>query len=391
MDTKGLLLCVLLSSLLSNSANAQSSNTLRNVRGGADEAAALSHSKFATPIILHVDSDGFSQAQRLTAMNGVDNEPTYGAIYKATSYSPCYSQRNYSGPPHLNADIVNYSGKASYNGIVSYTYNDYTMNPVRSRWLYDNRFFQVETRNIRYPNASKPESFGGEDTYVCKIINDNVAKYLPPNQATNVHNGLDIPIGRRVLTKWTFRNRYDTPIPGKGNVKVFAGTFTYRIHPLVPIVAFPGEGTATVKLYFDPDDGRWTIDNWQMKDPPGITLLTNPLPVNAKVSPHQGEAGTPMAAAGAPVGQGDCMVILIDESSMAIVSSYKGGCKDGLAEGHGSYTYSIKHSDGSKDVVLSAKGEFHRGKFHGTVTITGENNDFTGEYREGLYIGPRGR
>jgi hypothetical protein len=59
-------------------------------------------------------------------------------------------------------------------------------------------------------------------------------------------------------------------------VKVFAGTFSYRIDPLVPIVSFSGEGTATVKMFLNPDDGQWTIDKWEEHDP-SITILTNPL------------------------------------------------------------------------------------------------------------------
>lgn len=223
-----------------------------NVAGAledADETAALSYSDFTKPIVLHIDPDGFSQAQRLKASNGFDK-------YSAHGFEPCDVQSNYRGP------IVN----AYIDGNKRFDFDWVVIN----RWLSNNQFFAgSETYNIRFADGVMYD-------FVCTIISDNVGKYLSPNQAMNVHNGLDIPIGRRVLTNWTFRNRYDTPVPGKGNVKVFAGTFTYRIDPIVPIVSFSGEGTATVKMYLNPDNGRWTVANWQQQDP-RITLLTNPL------------------------------------------------------------------------------------------------------------------
>ncbi len=343
MHTKWFLLSVLLSSLLSSSVNAESSNTLRNVRGGADEAAALAYSKFTKPIELHFKPDGFWQAQKLSSMNGVSNHaPKLGAAY---GYEPCDGRRNsyrhLEPPPASPANIGGYD----------------LDNTVMGRWLSDNRFILVETYTIRYQNAGKPQSYGGEDVYDCKIVNDNVMKYLRLNQAKNIHDGLDIPIGQRILAKWTFRNRYDTPIPGKGKVKVFAGTFTYRIEPIDPFVAFPGEGTATVKLYLDPDNGRWTVDNWEMQDP-GINLLTNPLPVN-------------------------CKVITLTSDNSRLVSPYKGDCKDGVADGHGSYTLQVYR--GGVPKLMNVNGEFRNGRLNGkvTVTITGVYSfSEEGEYRE---------
>ncbi|TKB72426.1 MAG: hypothetical protein E8D46_13845 [Nitrospira sp.] len=341
MHTKWFLLSVLLSSLLSSSVNAESSNTLRNVRGGADEAAALAYSKFTKPIELHFKPDGFWQAQKLSSMNGVSNHaPKLGAAY---GYEPCDGRRNsyrhLEPPPASPANIGGYD----------------LDNTVMGRWLSDNRFILVETYTIRYQNAGKPQSYGGEDVYDCKIVNDNVMKYLRLNQAKNIHDGLDIPIGQRILAKWTFRNRYDTPIPGKGKVKVFAGTFTYRIEPIDPFVAFPGEGTATVKLYLDPDNGRWTVDNWEMQDP-GINLLTNPLPVNCKVFP-------------------------LNSPHSILVSPYKGDCKDGMADGQGGYTYSF---DNVKP--RSVNGEFRNGKLNGKATITGENFVTKGDFLDNIQV-----
>lgn len=241
--------------------------------GDADEDAALSHSEFVAPILLHIDRDGFSEAQRLRALNGVSNfgPDDLNQAGGLNDFPPCAEQ----GPDGIRHAIdVNIIGYNFDMGVVA-------------GWMRNNRFIEFETYNLRYPKfASKAPA-----VFVCPILNDNVGKYLPSNQARNIHNGIDIPIGRRILTKWTYRNRYETPAPGRGNVKVFAGTFTYKIDPIIPIVSFSGEGTATVKLYIDPDNGRWTVDSWEQHDP-GITLLTNPLePSKATALAPQAEAG----------------------------------------------------------------------------------------------------
>lgn len=317
---QGLLLCLQLFSMLLIPASAF---------GAVDEDAALAHTDFIAPITLKIDRDGFSQAQKLAAMNGVNNRQTYGAQYETRNYLPCGGLREYQGVPGLVADINGYN----FNRRVIYD------------WLLNNRVVQVSTYNIRYPNASMAQSYGGEDAYPCSIVNDNVSKYFPSSQARNVHNGLNIPIGRRVFAKWTFRNRYDTPVPGKGNVKVFAGTFTYKIAPIVPIVSFSGEGTATVKLYLNPDNGRWTVDRWEQHDP-SISLVINPLAAPA-------------------VGQGDCEVIL-GYPGQSIAIPYKGGCKDGLADGQGSYTYSYKLAP---EMQTTVSGTFRNGKLNGHATF----------------------
>lgn len=244
---------------------------------GADETAALSDSKFTTPIVLRLGQDGYSQAQKLVAMNGVDNRRTSGARYETSRYLPCGGQREYSGSLQISTHIDN-----------GYDFDDMTM----KKWLSNNRIIESVTYNIRYPNAGSENPYGNNDDYVCPIVNDNVSKYFSSIQGRNVHNGLDIPIGRRVLTKWTFRNRYSTDIPGKGNVKVFAGTFTYMVVSMVPIVSFSGEGTVTVKMYLDPDTGRWTKDNWEKDDKRiSLSLLTNPLePSKATASAIEREA-----------------------------------------------------------------------------------------------------
>lgn len=413
---------VLLCSGFLTSANAQLSNLLG--AGGADETAALSNPEFTKPVVLHIDPDGFRGAQRLRALNGVSNfgPGDFNEVGGLNDFPPCVEQARNAGNPGIGANIDRYNFG---QGIIA-------------RWMSNNRFIEFDSYTVRYPkwgNSKAPA------TFVCPMLNPNVSKYFPPVQGGNLHNGLDIAIGRRVLTKWTHRNRYDTPLPGKGNVKVFAGTFTYRIDPLVPIVSFPGEGTATVKLFLNPDNGRWTIDNWQKQDP-SISLLTNPLdpsgtaasepppmlspppapppprrPVFFKEGKNDNDrqqdesvcgmaeingqlkgktwidcmvqkgwqdkqppvTTAPASAQQATAGQGDCKVFTLQDR-MIIESPYRGGCKDGLADGQGSFTYFIMY-EGTK-LVSSVKGEFRHGKMNGNGTIVQQDRVLEGEFRE---------
>lgn len=250
MRVRRLLWCLVLFSLLPNLASAL---------GSADETAALLHSKFTNPIVLHIDRDGVVGAQRLGALNGVSNfGPTdLNQVGGLNDFPPCVEQQGNAGTPGIGANIVGYN---------------FDQRAI-ANWLSNNRFVELKTYNLHYPKFAGSKA---PAVFVCSILNENVRKYLTSGQSGNLHNGLEIPIGRRTLAKWTYRNRYETPFPGKGNVKVFAGTLTYKIDPIVPIVSFTGEGTANVKMYLDPDNGRWTIDSWKMQDP-DINLLTNPL------------------------------------------------------------------------------------------------------------------
>jgi hypothetical protein len=84
------------------------------------------------------------------------------------------------------------------------------------------------------------------------------------------------------------------------------------------------------------------------------------------------------------VGQGDCKVfpVPMGGSNTSIVTPYNGGCKGGLANGQGSYTFSGTNNDGT--VVGNVKGEFREGKLNGDVTITMTQPDrvLEGEFRE---------
>lgn len=308
--------------------------------GAPDEDAALAHSEFTKPIVLHIDRDGFSEAQRLKSLNGVSNFGP-GDLNQAgglNDFPPCADQVGNDSAPGINAYVVGYN-----------------LDPrAIQTWLFDNRFIQLETYDLRYPKfASKVAAI-----FRCPILNNNVGKYLPSDQARNVHNGLDIAIGRRVLTKWTYRNRYDTPAPGKGNVKVFAGTFTYRIDPIVPIVSFSGEGTAKVKMFLDPDTGRWSADNWEKQGDPRITLLTKPLESAPVATPTP---ATPAPADWYEVDAGRCRLLVFKLSYLKNPNgkrTWSGACENGYANGLGI----ARNYDTSGSLIGIFQAEMARGR-----------------------------
>ena len=79
--------------------------------------------------------------------------------------------------------------------------------------------------------------------------------------------------------------------------------------------------------------------------------------------------------------QGDCKIFLINDF-MHIVTPYKGGCKDGLADGHGSFTSLAEGRDISD--TISTNGEFAHGKLNGKATEIYSRGVTEGEYRENM-------
>jgi len=80
---------------------------------------------------------------------------------------------------------------------------------------------------------------------------------------------------------------------------------------------------------------------------------------------------------GATVGIADCKVSLMGQS-VNIVSPYKGGCKDGLAEGQGSYSF----QSGANPEITTVKGQFRKGKLNGHATSTTPNSVAEEDYRD---------
>lgn len=122
-----------------------------------------------------------------------------------------------------------------------------------------------------------------------------------------------------------------------------------------------------------------TVALWPKKymEPPVIL----PPPPTAKVPAQQGEAERQVQQLSPAVGQGDCKVVRVPSDNL--VNPYKGGCKDGLADGHGSYTVSVSRQN--VPMLLYVSGEFSNGKLNGEVTFTGANF-VEGTYHENVPV-----
>jgi hypothetical protein len=96
------------------------------------------------------------------------------------------------------------------------------------------------------------------------------------------------------------------------------------------------------------NDGRWVLTS-----------------LDTEVGSFTPKLSTGSAQTAPVVGQGDCEVIL-GYSGQSIASPYKGGCKDGLADGRGTYTYSYKLAP---EMHTSVSGEFRKGKLNGHATF----------------------
>lgn len=212
-----------------------------------DENAALASSQFAAPIILQVPADAFPQVQQITALGGSDPKQTNGAAYERNDFFPCMVGADPEFIPyfeHLPAGA----------GDVE-------------RWMMGQGFFQVQQYTLQYPNAQMPD-YGTANVFNCAVVQDSLAQFLAPSDRANgVHGGVRVPAATRALTNWTYENRYETPVSGKGNVKVFAGRLLYAMQPLLPGMSFTGQGSGSVKMVLNPDTGRWEVESFDLQDP----------------------------------------------------------------------------------------------------------------------------
>lgn len=223
-----------------------------------DESAAVFFPAFTEQVILHVERDDFDEAQVLAGMNSVDPKPTYGAAYEQNDFSPCVGR---AGPGSEMAGLSAYI-----------TGNKGPVDPTTfSNWLILHKLYEQHVFQITFTNASMANSYGNSVVYTCAVVSEHIQKYIPPDQRPNgIHNGFAMPMAKRMFNGWTYRNRYSTPVPGRGDVKVLAGTFTYSMEPLTPFISFGGTGIASVKVMLNPDTGQWNIVNAQLRDPPLI-------------------------------------------------------------------------------------------------------------------------
>lgn len=212
--------------------------------------AALGSAQFNAPITLSLNVDANDTIPRIQGMNGVDPKNTYGATYETLDFIGCSADPN--RPPDLAL------GGPFAPGVVM-------------AWLNHEHLVALGAYPISYPNAQSA-AYGTSNTFVCPVLIDKISAYLTEPSA-DIHGGVTVVLARRVYHHWAFENRYETPIPGKGNVKVFAGTVTYSLQIVPPGVSASGNGSANVKLHLDPDNGQWTLDTLELHDP-SLSLQT---------------------------------------------------------------------------------------------------------------------
>lgn len=215
----------------------------------AAETAALASPQFANGPLLMVGMDADYEARRLAALNGVDAGPTYGAAYSVSAYPGCTIQ---AAQANIGAEVKGYA---------------FTGDAV-ALWLRKEGYLTTEVYSISYPNASMVKSYGNLNVFYCPELTESFREAIQKvQQVANIHNYVNVPIAHRTLDRWTFENQYAAPYPGKGNVTVFAGTLAYHMVPAFPGISFSGSGTASIKMYLDPDTGTWDVDSFYVHDP----------------------------------------------------------------------------------------------------------------------------
>jgi len=245
---------------------------------GCDQSAdykeiALSNEKFSSPLVLHFDRDGYDENQILQQQNGVDPShyeqlmaagnsvrPVYGS--HPPYYPGCYEQYEPPGPPS-NLDFLALDGRIG-------GYKFQSPNAVLF-WALNHDVLAIYASKITYPNLGSNWE-GNTKIWYCPVVNDKFAggRFLPGNPQ-EPHHGTDLIVGNRTGVHWTFSNVYDADIPTKGKVKVFSGSFTYTINSTATDISFGSDGSASIKMFLDPDNGKWTIVDFPMHEP-SITL-----------------------------------------------------------------------------------------------------------------------
>jgi hypothetical protein len=213
----------------------------------ADESAAApaDNPRFEQVLTLSLNIDSQDAVTQLQAMNGVDPKQTYGAAYELSDFSGCGA--NTQRPASVNLTI----------GLD---------NDVVMAWLVHEQLVAVWGFHIQYPNAQMP-GYGTVNVFQCPSLTEKWRTVFPYLQNADLHHGLRVPLATREFKAWTYENRYDIQLPGKGSIKMFAGTFSYVLKTMLPGVTFSGEGTGSVKTYRDPDTGQWVVADYQQHDP----------------------------------------------------------------------------------------------------------------------------
>lgn len=214
-----------------------------------DENAVLASPQFTAPIMLHLGMDAYQKSQELAALNGVDPRGTNGAVYEKTDFSPCSVDKqqilDYIDP---SIDAISYDRVAVTNA------------------LFTQNVYHFDTYTIRYPSATMPE-YGTENTFYCAVKTEGSVQPPPGQSAQAIHGPLNVLLGQRVFKQWTYRNEYTTPMPGHGDVQMFAGTFTYAIRLTLSLGNFTSDGTGSAKVALNPDTGKREIVSLVLNDP----------------------------------------------------------------------------------------------------------------------------
>lgn len=205
-----------------------------------EKTMALDDANFAAPILLRIDHDDTNDVANFNPAN----------------------------PPACMSDPTGWAG------IDGYTFSGTGL----SQWLVTVGIISVAP----FPSDGTGQSH-------CRTITEKVRPYLTANSIPygDIHKGVNVPILRRQCAYWQYVNSYEADLPGKGKVKMFAGTYEFDLVPLVPWVTTNGFGTAQVKMYLDPDTGRWVsqtqINNGQVT----MSLLNDPnAPLHHGPDPH---------------------------------------------------------------------------------------------------------
>lgn len=196
--------------------------------------------RFTNNIALHIPNEGFGSLQILASIDTITWDSAVRLRHSCTE-SGDHSQVRALGPYFDEYELA--------SDVIA---NDLVASGVQ----------RVESVSLTIPDSPWGPL---TRTYSCVVNNDTMQQYVP---GQNIHAPLDIPVGYRVCKGWSYFNQYDTAVPGQGTVHVLAGTISFEMAPLAEGVAFGGDGTVSIKLHQNPDNGSWVIDTYEVHDPP---------------------------------------------------------------------------------------------------------------------------
>jgi len=113
-------------------------------------------------------------------------------------------------------------------------------------------------------NTYKLNTSIGKRDYRYLRYTDKIKSYLV-NPNVNCMNW-ELRFGKRILNSITYTNEYEAETYGV-KAKFFAITFSYHITSELPNMSVKkNEYEGKAKVYLDPDDGKWKLDNIDLND-----------------------------------------------------------------------------------------------------------------------------